>query len=178
MIYRRPGSRPPRQSAWSATHRKTEKSETTCYREGCGGNRVGAKSHDGQSLVVYKSFNTLWYACSLGEEGEGCLDPAGGIVMADKALKTVQVVNITIYAPVIYTAPCIMFWMGANTLRGEVGGGWALEFPRFWALWNGNKTIGEFHLGPKKLGNSRAQPPPTSPSNVYAPIQNIMHRAV
>ncbi len=38
---------------------------------------------------------------------------------------------ITIYAPVIYTALCIMFWMGAYTLRGEVGGGWALEFPSF-----------------------------------------------
>jgi hypothetical protein len=24
-----------------------------------------------------------------------------------------------------------MFWMGENTLRGEVGGGWALEFPSF-----------------------------------------------
>ncbi len=22
-----------------------------------------------------------------------------------------------------------MFWMGAYTLRGEVGGGWTLEFP-------------------------------------------------
>jgi hypothetical protein len=31
----------------------------------------------------------------------------------------------------IYTAPCIMFWMRAYTLRGEVGGGWALEFPSF-----------------------------------------------
>ncbi len=39
--------------------------------------------------------------------------------------------KLTIYAPVIYTAPCIMFWMGAYTLRGEVGGGWALEFPSF-----------------------------------------------
>ncbi len=38
---------------------------------------------------------------------------------------------LTIYAPVIYTATCIMFWMGAYTLRGEVGGGWALEFPSF-----------------------------------------------
>ncbi len=37
----------------------------------------------------------------------------------------------TTYAPVIYTAPCIMFWMGAYTLLGEVGGGWALEFPSF-----------------------------------------------
>ncbi len=39
--------------------------------------------------------------------------------------------ELTIYAPVFYIAPCIMFWMGAYTLRGEVGGGWALEFPSF-----------------------------------------------
>jgi hypothetical protein len=38
----------------------------------------------------------------------------------------------------------------------------------FWALWNGNEPIGEFHLGPKKLENSRAQPPPTFPRNGYA----------
>ncbi len=38
---------------------------------------------------------------------------------------------LTIYAPVIYTAPCIMFWMRPYTLRGEVVGGWALEFPSF-----------------------------------------------
>ncbi len=38
---------------------------------------------------------------------------------------------ITIYAPVIYTRPCIMFWRRGYTLRGEVGGGWALEFPSF-----------------------------------------------
>jgi hypothetical protein len=31
----------------------------------------------------------------------------------------------------IYTAPGIMFWMRAYTLRGEVGGSWALEFPSF-----------------------------------------------
>ncbi len=29
--------------------------------------------------------------------------------------------------------------------------------------------------GPKKFENSRAQPPPTSPSNGYSRIQNIMH---
>ncbi len=39
--------------------------------------------------------------------------------------------KITIYAPMIDTAPCIMFWMCAYPLRGEVGGGWALEFPSF-----------------------------------------------
>jgi hypothetical protein len=42
------------------------------------------------------------------------------------------VLNIlTIYAPMIYTAPCIMFWMRADPLRGKVEGGWALEFERF-----------------------------------------------
>jgi hypothetical protein len=28
-------------------------------------------------------------------------------------------------------SPCIMFWMRAYPLRGEVGGGWALEFESF-----------------------------------------------
>ncbi len=31
----------------------------------------------------------------------------------------------------IYTALCIMFWMRAYPLQGEVGGGWALEFESF-----------------------------------------------
>ncbi len=38
---------------------------------------------------------------------------------------------LTIYAPVISTGPCIMFWRRGYTLRGEVGVGWALEFPSF-----------------------------------------------
>jgi hypothetical protein len=32
----------------------------------------------------------------------------------------------TLFAPVLYTAPCIMFWMRAYPIRGEVGGGWNL----------------------------------------------------
>jgi hypothetical protein len=35
------------------------------------------------------------------------------------------------YAPMTYTAPCIMLWMRAYPLRGEVGGVWALEFESF-----------------------------------------------
>jgi hypothetical protein len=42
-----------------------------------------------------------------------------------------QNININISAPMIYTAPCIMFWMRAYPLRGEVGGGWALKFESF-----------------------------------------------
>jgi hypothetical protein len=37
----------------------------------------------------------------------------------------------TIYAPMIHTVPCIMFWMRAYPLLREVGGGWALEFESF-----------------------------------------------
>jgi hypothetical protein len=40
--------------------------------------------------------------------------------------------SLTIYAPMIYTALCIMFWMRAYPLLGQVGGGWALEFESFW----------------------------------------------
>jgi hypothetical protein len=31
----------------------------------------------------------------------------------------------TTYAPMIYTALCLMFWMRAYPLLGQVGGGWA-----------------------------------------------------
>ncbi len=39
---------------------------------------------------------------------------------------------LTIYAPMIYTAPCVRFLMRADTLHGEVGGGGvALETSSF-----------------------------------------------
>ncbi len=41
---------------------------------------------------------------------------------------------ITMYAPMIYTAPCVRFFMWADRLRGEVGeggGGLALEIESF-----------------------------------------------
>ncbi len=73
---------------------------------------------------------------------------------------------------------------------------WALDLPRihpvkvtrglvcmkqprvFWAP-NGTRLSARCHFtGPKKLSNSRAQPPPTSPRHGYARIKNIMHGAV
>jgi hypothetical protein len=62
----------------------------------------------------------------------------------------------------IYTALCIMFWLRAYPLRGQVGGGWALEIESFLGPGNGIELIGECHLGPKKLTH----------------IQNSMYRAV
>jgi hypothetical protein len=38
---------------------------------------------------------------------------------------------LAIYAPMIYTAPCVMFLMRADTLRGQVGGGCALDIKSF-----------------------------------------------
>jgi hypothetical protein len=54
----------------------------------------------------------------------------GSFEMTQRA-KALNTITITIYAPMIYTAPCIMFWMRAYPLRGEVGGSWALEFSSF-----------------------------------------------
>ncbi len=65
-------------------------------------------------------------------------------------------VHKTTYAPMIYTALYVMFLMRANPLLGQVGGGWALEI-------SPNGSI-PFHR-PKKVSISRAQPPPTCPSN-------------
>ncbi len=36
-------------------------------------------------------------------------------------------VHRTTYAPMIYAALCIMFWMCAYPLLWQVGGGWAME---------------------------------------------------
>ncbi len=40
---------------------------------------------------------------------------------------------LAIYAPMIYTTPCVMFLMleDTRTIRGQVGGGWALEIESF-----------------------------------------------
>jgi hypothetical protein len=38
---------------------------------------------------------------------------------------------LAIYGPMIYTAPYVMLLMRATPLRGQVGGGWALEIDTF-----------------------------------------------
>jgi hypothetical protein len=40
-----------------------------------------------------------------------------------------SLVHKSTYAPMIYTAMCIMFWMRAYPLLGKVGGGWAQPPP-------------------------------------------------
>jgi hypothetical protein len=87
-------------------------------------------------------------------------------------------VHKTTYAPMIYTALCIMFWMLAYPLLEQVGGGLALEFSSFLGpKWHSPISLMPFHRA-QKLSNSRAPPPPSCPRNGYARIQHIMHGAV
>jgi hypothetical protein len=88
-------------------------------------------------------------------------------------------VHKTTYAPKIYTALFIMFWMHAYPLLGEEGWGLGHGILKFFWAPNGTRLLVRCHFtGPKKLSNSRARPPPTSPHNGYARIRNIMHGAV
>ncbi len=51
------------------------------------------------------------------------------------SIRTYHLPILTIYAPMIYTAPCVRFWIWADRLRGEVGGeGLALEIESFVGL--------------------------------------------
>ncbi len=74
--------------------------------------------------------------------------------------------------------PMRLFLMRADTLRGQVGGGWALEIESFWATWNGIEPIAECHLGPKKLKISRAQTFPLAQVMDLPVSKIIMHREV
>jgi hypothetical protein len=63
--------------------------------------------------------------------------------------------RITIYAPMIYTAPSIMFWMRAYR-EGQWEGVGPWNSWVFGTLWNGIEPIGKCHLGPKKLESDLA----------------------
>jgi hypothetical protein len=64
----------------------------------------------------------------------------------------------------IYTALCVMFLMQADTLCGEVGGGWALEMESFLGPVKWHRADRRVPFGAQKLEISRAQPPPTFPT--------------
>jgi hypothetical protein len=64
----------------------------------------------------------------------------------------------------IYTVPCIMFWMHAYPLRMQVGGGWALEI--------------EIFLGPKMALAYRLNAISQSPKNSRFPGPNPLPLAL
>jgi hypothetical protein len=50
----------------------------------------------------------------------------------------------------IYTAPCVMFLMRADTLRGQVGEGWALEMESFLGPVNWHRADRRVPFGAQK----------------------------
>jgi hypothetical protein len=90
----------------------------------------------------------------------------------------------SLYAPSSLLLISSKFWMGGGVGGGEARGPcWR---GRVRGVEGANKRCGNemalsarYHFtGPKKLEKSRAHPPPPSPRNGYARIQNIMHGAV
>ncbi len=82
----------------------------------------------------------------------------------------VGVYYLTIYAPMIYTAPCVMFLIRADTLLEQIGGGWALEISSFLGPVKWQRADRRVIFRAQKT--PRAQPPPTCPSNGSARIKN------
>jgi hypothetical protein len=62
--------------------------------------------------------------------------------------------------------------MRADPLRGEVGGGWALDIENFLGPVKWHRADGQAIWEPKISRFHRAQPPPTCPSNGSARIKN------
>ncbi len=82
-------------------------------------------------------------------------------------------IQLPMHAPMIYTALCIMFWMCAYPLLGQVEGFGPWKSRVFLGP-NGTCLSAHCHFtGPKKLSNSSAQPPPTCPRNGYARIKTF-----
>jgi hypothetical protein len=48
-------------------------------------------------------------------------------------------------------APFVMFWMCADSIRGQVEGSWALEIETFLGI----EPLGECHLAVQRVGGSR-----------------------
>ncbi len=73
-----------------------------------------------------------------------------------------------------------MFWMYADTctLRGQVGGGWALEIENFLGPVKWHRANRRVPLGAQKTRDFQGPTPPTCPFYGYARIQNITHSAV
>ncbi len=73
-----------------------------------------------RSLLTVLSFPWLYYC--------------GRIRLAINTQEALSYLMSYLFAPMIYTAPYLMCLMSAEPLRGQVGGGLALEIKTFWAL--------------------------------------------
>ncbi len=64
---------------------------------------------------------------------------------------------LAIYGPMVSTAPYVLL-MRANTLRGQVRGGWALEIETFLVPVKWHRAVRREPFGTQKVEISRAQP--------------------
>jgi len=78
----------------------------------------------------------------------------------------------------IYTAPCVMFLMCADPLRGQVGGGWSLEIKSLLGLMKWHRADRRGHLGPKRLQISWRNPLPLAQVMDLHTSKIIMYRDV
>ncbi len=89
--------------------------------------------------------------------------------------------KITIYAPMIYTALCVMFLMQADTLRGQVGGGWVLEMESFLGPVKWHRRV---PFGAQKTQDFQGPTPSHLPTQCICPYQkhyaqgHINHRCI
>jgi len=61
---------------------------------------------------------------------------------------------IPIFGPMIYTALYVMLLMRENTLRGQVGGGGALEIKTFWGPVKWHRAVERVPFGAQKRSMS------------------------
>jgi hypothetical protein len=85
---------------------------------------------------------------------------------------------MAIYGPMIYTAPYVIVLMRADTLRGQVGGGWALEIETFLSPVKWHWAIRPVPFWAQRTQNFQGQPPPTCPSKGFTHIKSIKYRAI
>jgi hypothetical protein len=102
------------------------------------------------------------------------LNHPGGMVWALKPPESHPwaLVHKTTYAPMIYTALCVMLLMWATSISwasGRGSGPGNLDFL-------GPKWLDAISQGQKKVSISRAQPPPTCPRNSCCPHQKLYAR--
>jgi hypothetical protein len=57
----------------------------------------------------------------------------------------------------IYTAPYVMFLMSADPLRGQVGGGWALEIETFLGPVKWHRAVWRVPFGGQKVESDRQE---------------------
>ncbi len=111
------------------------------------------------TLLQFSNLLRLWITCLRSwiawprwRGSLGRFYPRRNVTWPPASELSPSVGKITIYAPMIYTALCIMFWIRAYPLLGQVGGGWALEFSSFLGpKWHSPIGSMPFHRAQKTL---------------------------